>query len=64
MAEWKVYLDLVPVENRHRLDHEIEESDSLATRVDWKRVANFLPGIDKRDIAVVEHDKSSLDYHR
>lgn len=61
MAEWKVYLDLVPVEYRHRLDHEIEESDSLATGVDWKRVANFLPGVDKGYIAaVIKHDESSL----
>lgn len=66
MAEWEAYFDSIPADSRYRLDHEIEIEvcDRLARDIDWKRVASLLPGIDKRGIAMVEVDESSLDRQR
>lgn len=56
----KTCLDLIPAEQRYRLDHKVTASDVIAkiakSITDWKYVGNFLPGIDKQDIVAIEHD--------
>lgn len=59
----ETYLDLIPEECRHRLDHKIDEDGSLAkiarSITNWQVVANFLHGIKDHDVAAIKHDYSS-----
>ena len=64
MATLDFLLAAVPEENRHRLDHKLEDRTSRATIAksikNWRVVAQYIPNI-ADDIDGIEHDYLSLD---
>ena len=53
-------LALIPEENRHLLDHKMDDRPKLATIAnsiqDWPTVAQYLPGIRPNDIEAIKYD--------